>query len=78
MSLMTTREARKFGSVLRQIRRQKNITQEAVESEIGAHTGYLSRVECGKKNVSITTVIRLAKALNVDIYFGDLKLTPGR
>lgn len=63
MFQMSTREARKFGKALRDIRRQKNITQEALEIEIGAHTGYVSRVECGKKNVSITTMIKMARAL---------------
>jgi transcriptional regulator with XRE-family HTH domain len=75
---MSTREARKFGKALREIRKQRNLTQEELEGEIGAHTGYLSRVEAGQKNISITTVIRIAQALNIDVLFGDKKLTGGR
>lgn len=60
------------------MRRERNITQESLESEFGGHTGYLSRVEAGAKDISISRLIEIAVALNIDVYFGEQRLTPLR
>jgi transcriptional regulator with XRE-family HTH domain len=51
---------------LRQFRKQKNLTQEAVGYKAHVNPAYLSRVELGQDNVSIVTLEKLAKAMKVD------------
>lgn len=55
----------KFGEKLRRIRTRKGISQEALADKAGLHRTYISSVERGERNVTITTIAKLAEALDI-------------
>lgn len=54
-----------FGQALREIRGERDLTQEAVALDAGLNRGYYSGVERGVRNVSLTNIVRIADALGV-------------
>jgi transcriptional regulator with XRE-family HTH domain len=54
-----------FGQVIRELRHQAGLTQEALSFACGRHRTYVSLIERGKNAPSITTVWMLADALDV-------------
>jgi transcriptional regulator with XRE-family HTH domain len=58
--------AKKLGENVRQLRIERNLTQEQVALEAGLRLSFVSDIERGKRNVSVETLLKLAKALNVD------------
>lgn len=59
--------AKKLGENIRRIRLAKGMTQGDVCGKIGADVAYLSNVESGKKNPTLATIEKIAKALGVTI-----------
>lgn len=53
----------RFGARLRQLRTAKELSQEALAEHAGLHRTFISMVERGKRNVTIATVEKLARAL---------------
>ena len=80
---MTTRpqpEGAVFGSRLRELREQRGETQQSLADATGFPRPYISNMESGLKVPSLTTLIRLAAALDcnvidlVDVFTGrDLR-----
>ena len=54
-----------FGSHLRSLRKKAGLSQEETADRAGIHVTYLSGVERGLRNPSISNVRRLAQALGV-------------
>jgi transcriptional regulator with XRE-family HTH domain len=54
-----------FGRVLRKLRTDANLSQEVLGLEAGLQRNYISSLELGEKQPSITTVFKLAAALNM-------------
>jgi transcriptional regulator with XRE-family HTH domain len=54
-----------LGKNLRQTRKQLGLTQEEVSQRSGVQAGEVSRIESGKRDPQVSTVERLAKALDV-------------
>ncbi len=52
-----------FGRRLRELRMQKNWSQEYLAFEAGLDRTYIGGIENGKRNVSLVNICRLAKAL---------------
>ena len=52
-----------FGRVLQEIRRERGISQEDLGFDSGYHRTYISFLECGKKNPSLSTILNLAETL---------------
>jgi transcriptional regulator with XRE-family HTH domain len=57
----------RFGMRLKELREQKGLTQEALAEKIGVSRGYLSRLEMGRHDPSLSLLRRLARALMVDV-----------
>lgn len=57
----------RFGSAIRKLRRERNISQEKLADLCTLHRTYISDVELGKRNVSLENISRIACALNVSI-----------
>jgi len=62
--------AARFGDKLRRIRRKQEISQEELADRAGLHRTYVSSVERGERNVSLETIEKFARALNLSM--GDL------
>jgi transcriptional regulator with XRE-family HTH domain len=54
-----------FGRNLRRIRERHDLTQEEVAHRSGVHATEVSRIETGKRDPRVSTLERLAKALEV-------------
>ena len=54
-----------FGERLKDARREKGFTQEQLAEVLAVSTEFLSRMERGKGNPSLETLIKLAAALNL-------------
>ena len=54
-----------FGKVLRQLRQDKRLTQEQLGFDADLRRTYVSILELGQQQPSLTTIIKLAKALNM-------------
>lgn len=57
----------KFGLRLRQLRKEKGISQEELMAATGIHRTYLSEVERGIRNISIVNIEKISLALNIDV-----------
>jgi transcriptional regulator with XRE-family HTH domain len=55
-----------FGSVLRGLRQNCGLSQEALGFESGYHRTYISLLERGRKSPSLQTLFNLSRALKVD------------
>lgn len=53
-----------FGKVLRQLRQAAGLTQEQLGFESDLRRTYVSILELGEQQPSLTTILKLAKALN--------------
>lgn len=56
-----------LGKAIRQLRRERGISQEALAYEAGVTSGTLSLIERGRSNPTWGTVQGIAVALNLDI-----------
>ncbi|HMR56889.1 MAG TPA: helix-turn-helix transcriptional regulator [Cyclobacteriaceae bacterium] len=56
-----------FGERLRNIRKQKKMTQLDVEIGSGINRTEISRIENGQKNIEFITLVKLAIALDVEL-----------
>jgi len=63
---MTRATKRRFGELIRRIRRQLNLTQEEVARRIKTSVPYIGHLEAGKRHPSEKVVIKLADALGLD------------
>ncbi|HOW51478.1 MAG TPA: helix-turn-helix transcriptional regulator [bacterium] len=57
----------RFGARLRQLRKEKELSQEQLMMATGIHRTYISEVERGIRNISLLNIEKIAKALEVDI-----------
>ena len=54
-----------FGKKLREVRIKKKLSQGDVARILGVHRSYISGLERGRRNPSLVTVQKVAKALGV-------------
>ena len=55
-----------FGLVVRQMRKAQGLSQEALADEAHLDRTFISQLETGSKQPSLTTIFRLAAALQVE------------
>lgn len=55
----------RVGMKIQQLREKRGITQEALAAKAGISRGYLARLETGRHDPTLTTLMKLAKALRV-------------
>ena len=60
-------DAKKLGDNLKKIRTKKNITQVQIAKTLGVDRSFVSNIENGKTNPTLSTIASLAKALGVSI-----------
>lgn len=52
---------------VRALRQSKSLSQEALGVESGLHRTYIGSVERRERNISLSTLVRLAQALGVQV-----------
>jgi len=57
-----------LGKRIQAIRGKKGLTQEQLEERTGINAKYISAVECGQRNITINTLNKIAKGLDVELY----------
>lgn len=56
-----------LGDAIRELRYERDLTQEDVALDAGITPGSLSRIECGRSNPTWSTVERIADALQISL-----------
>lgn len=60
-------EAKKLGENLKKIRLSKGITQISIAKTLGVDRSFVSNIENGKTNPTLSTISSLAKVLGVTL-----------
>jgi transcriptional regulator with XRE-family HTH domain len=68
MTLKTQPEGEVFGRRLRELRLERNLTQDALAQIVATSKPFISDMERGVKVPSLTMILRLAKALGCQVY----------
>ncbi|MVF12328.1 helix-turn-helix transcriptional regulator [Ketobacter sp. MCCC 1A13808] len=55
-----------FGQKVREIRKSKGLSQEALADIAGVDRSYMGHIERGEKNITLTKIYQIAEALNID------------
>ncbi|MCF8307704.1 MAG: helix-turn-helix domain-containing protein [Bacteroidales bacterium] len=58
-----------LGDMIKRLRNEKNLTQEQLGEMIGVKRSEISKLERGSRNMTVTTVLKIFRALKVDIKF---------
>ncbi|MDY0207918.1 MAG: helix-turn-helix transcriptional regulator [Pseudomonas sp.] len=56
-----------FGNRVREIRKEKGLSQEALASLADIDRSYMGHIERGEKNITLTKIYQISEALNVDL-----------
>jgi len=59
--------AKKLGANMKRIRKVKQMTQGDICRKLGVDRSYISNVESGNKNPTLSTITKLAKVLSVSV-----------
>lgn len=57
----------KFGCKIRELRKEKGLSQEQLSFKADLHRTYIGMIERAEKNITLTNIEKIAKALDVDI-----------
>lgn len=57
----------KIGHKIRELRKAKGFSQESFADEVGIDRTYMGGIERGERNIAAINIIRIAKALKVEI-----------
>jgi transcriptional regulator with XRE-family HTH domain len=63
---MSGEPVKAFGLVVKQMRKAQGLSQEALADEARLDRSFVSQIETGSKQASLTTIFRLAVALQID------------
>jgi len=56
-----------FGDRVRQLRKEKGLSQEELSFKADLHRTYIGMIERAEKNITLTNIEKIAKALEVSI-----------
>lgn len=58
---------RQFGERVRELRRARGVSQEDFADSCGVHRTYMSGIERGLRNISIESLVKIARGLEVPV-----------
>lgn len=56
-----------FGGRVRELRKQRSLSQEALAARSGLHVTYIGQLERGKRNPSLESIEKIAKGLEIPL-----------
>lgn len=56
-----------FGEAVREARKSKKLSQEQLADRAGLHRTYIGMIERGEKNITLSNISKIAKALDVSM-----------
>ena len=59
---------KKFGQRLRSLRKERGMTQEQLSFEVEADNSYIANIENAHRDIPLSRIRLIAKALNVEPY----------
>lgn len=73
VSLMKNEILIQFGEKVRELRKEKGLSQEELAFKADLHRTYIGMIERAEKNITLLNIERLAKALEVNpsIFFNE-------
>lgn len=60
--------AKQVGLTIRELRKARGLSQEALGEKGGFHYSYIGQIERGEKNISLQNIAKIAEALEVGIH----------
>jgi transcriptional regulator with XRE-family HTH domain len=63
------RAAQRFGKQLQRLRTGRSLTQEQLAVNVGLSHTFITRLELGQHDSTLSTLVRLAKALRVSVTY---------
>ena len=58
---------KEFGNRIRQLRIEKNLSQEGLSELTGFHRTYIGMIERGERNISLTHIVVFAKVFDLNL-----------
>lgn len=58
---------KQFGRNIKAERSRKGLSQETLAEKMGVNSQYISRIECGKANMSLKKIVELTNYLEADL-----------
>jgi transcriptional regulator with XRE-family HTH domain len=65
INLRDTAVLKKFGQHVKQLREKAGLTQEQLANDMNVEISQISRIELGKVNTSLCTMVKLAEMLKI-------------
>lgn len=65
-NIQDTRVQKRFGERVRELRKKKDLSQEALALTCDLDRSYIGGVERGERNISLVNIQKIAKALGID------------
>ena len=59
--------AKRFGELVRRLRKEQGYSQEEFAFRVGLHRTYMGDIEWGEKNVTLVTADKLARGLGLTL-----------
>lgn len=56
-----------FGKIIRQLRKEKKLSQEELGFKTNLHRTYIGMIERGEKNITLENIEKLSKGLDVSM-----------
>ncbi|HEX7118010.1 MAG TPA: helix-turn-helix transcriptional regulator [Longimicrobiales bacterium] len=57
---------KRFGETVREIRRERGLSQEKLAAAAGLDRTYVGGIERGERNVALINIVKLARSLGVE------------
>ena len=58
---------KQFGKRIQDFRKQLGLSQEELAHRAGFHRTYIGMIERGERNITLSNLLKLSKALKIDI-----------
>jgi transcriptional regulator with XRE-family HTH domain len=57
-----------FGETIRDLRKKRQLSQEALADKASLHRTYIGMIERGEKNITLENIQKISKALDIPLF----------